>query len=102
MRFSFGSGKLQRLYTADAGAARYPEGIVDAFFDVVATIRAVDNESELYALKSFHCEKLKGRRGLLGQYSLRLNKQWRLIFTIQQDRQGRFLRIEEIADYHKG
>jgi len=100
LRFCFGSGKLQKLYTAESGVARYPAGVVDAFFEVVAAIRATDNENELYALKGLHCEKLKGARGLLGQYSLRLNKQWRLIFTIQQDRQGRFLQIEEIVDYH--
>ena len=49
-----------------------------------------------------HCEKLKGKRAARDEYSVRLNDQWRLVFTIEQDLVGKFLRIIELVDYHKG
>ena len=51
-------------------------------------------------MKSLHFEKLKGERGNRGEYSLRLNKQYRLTFTIDNDDQGKLLCILDIEDYH--
>jgi plasmid maintenance system killer protein len=47
-----------------------------------------------------HFEKLKGDRGNRGHYSLRLNKQYRLTFTIETDELGKLLCILDIEDYH--
>ena len=43
-------------------------------------------------------EKLQGDRD--GQYSVRVNDQYRLIFTITQDDEGNYLLIIELVDYH--
>ena len=40
VRFFFASKKLELLYTAGTGAAKYPSEVVDAFFDKMAVIRA--------------------------------------------------------------
>jgi len=45
-----------------------------------------------------HFEKLKGSRA--GQHSIRLNDQWKLIFRIETDTEGRLLIIVKIVDYH--
>lgn len=58
MRFIFRSKKLQRLYTDEAGAERYPPEVVDAFFDKMAIIAAANHENDLRALKGLHFEKL--------------------------------------------
>lgn len=100
MRFIFRSKKLQRLYTDEAGAERYPSEVVDAFFDKMAIIAAAKHENDLRALKGLHFEKLKGDRGNRGHYSLRLNKQYRLTLTIQTDDLGKLLCILDIEDYH--
>lgn len=102
MRFIFRNKKLQKLYTDEAGAERYPPEVVDAFFGKMAIIVAANHENDLRALKSLHFEKLKGERGNLGHYSLRLNKQYRLTFTIEIDRDGggKLLCILDIEDYH--
>lgn len=100
MRFIFRNKKLQRLYTDEAGAARYPREVVDAFFDKMAIIAAASHENDLRALKSLHFEKLKGERGNRGHYSLRLNKQYRLTVTIETDDHGKLLGILDIEDYH--
>lgn len=100
MRFVFAGKKLQALYTDETGAARYATEAVNAFFEKMAVIQAASDESDLRALKSLHFEKLKGTRGHHDVRSIRLNKQYRLTFTIETDDQGKFLRILDIEDYH--
>jgi proteic killer suppression protein len=98
MRFVFRSRDLLLLHTEEKNAHRYPAGVVDAFFEVMASIASAANEMDLRALKSLHFEKLSGNRA--GQISLRLNKQYRLIVANEQDEQGKILVIIEIVDYH--
>ena len=98
MRFRFANKKLEALYTSEAGAKKYPAVVIDAFFEVLHAIDAAVDERDLYALKGLHVETLKGDRA--GQHSLRLNKQFRLIVTIEQDPQGNVIVVLEIDDYH--
>jgi len=100
LRFIFASKKLEQLYTDRIGATRYPPGVVDAFFDKMAVIRAARDENDLRALKSLHFEKLLGERGLRGERSLRLNRQFRLILRLETDEQGKLVCIISIEDYH--
>ncbi len=100
MRFTFAGKKLQALYTDEIGAERYPPEVVEAFFDKMAVVVAASHENDLRAMKSLHFEKLKGERGNRGEYSLRLNKQYRLTVTIETDDRGKLLRILDIEDYH--
>ena len=61
-------------------------------------ITAAIDERDLRALKSRRLEKLTGDRE--GQYSMRLNDQQRLILEIGKDKQGKYLLIVEITNYH--
>lgn len=99
MRFRFKDKKLEALYTEEKDAHKYP-GVVDDFFDVMTTIQAAPDERDLYAQKGLRFEKLAGKRGKQGQRSLRLNKQWRLIMTLEKDAEGAYLQILRIEDYH--
>ncbi len=99
MRFRFENRKLEELYTSEAGAKKYPAGVVDAFFEVMATIDAATDERDLRELKSLHFEVLKGDRA--GQRSLRLNKQYRLIVRLERDVSGGLVVVIEIVDYHR-
>ena len=65
---------------------------------VMDRIAAATDERDLRALKSRRLEKLAGNRE--GQYSMRLNDQWRLILETEEDEQGKYLLIVEITDYH--
>jgi toxin HigB-1 len=98
MRFAFKDKKLELLYTTGEGANQLPEGVVRRFLLVIALISEIENERDLYTTKSLHLEKLKGDRA--GQYSLRLNKQFRLCFEIQKDPAGNLIYILELVDYH--
>jgi proteic killer suppression protein len=74
--------------------------VVDDFFEVMAIIDAAVDERDLYAQKGLRFEKLKGKRGNQGQRSLRLNDQWRLIVTVDENKEGNYLTIIDIEDYH--
>ncbi|MCX7789537.1 MAG: type II toxin-antitoxin system RelE/ParE family toxin [Chloroflexaceae bacterium] len=98
MRFRFVNKKLQSLYTDKTGAEQYEHSVVKAFFRVMAIIESAPDTRDFYKLKSLHYEKLSGDRA--GQYSFRLNKQWRLIVRIEQGEEGPEVAIIEIVDYH--
>lgn len=98
MRFQFKKKKLEALYIEEKGANKYEAGVVDAFFAIMDRITAAIDERDLRALKSRRLEKLTCDRE--GQYSMRLNDQWRLILEIGKDEQGKYLLIVEITDYH--
>jgi proteic killer suppression protein len=99
LRFQFKTKKLEALYAEERGARKYPNEVVDAFFDVMAIISAAKDERDLYALKGLHFEKLTGDRK--GVHSIRLNKQWRLTLVITSDEEGNYLVILDIEDYHR-
>jgi proteic killer suppression protein len=98
MQFRFANDKLQQLYYHETEAWNYPPEVVKAFFRVMSVIDAVTDERELYSFKSRRFEKLVGDRA--GQYSLRLNDQWRLIIEIEAVGSQNRIVVVEIADYH--
>ena len=60
-------------------------------------VRAAMDERDLYR-GGLRMEKLSGRR--IGQCSLRINKQWRLIVEVHGEWLSKKIIIIEIADYH--
>lgn len=59
---------------------------------------AATDERDLRNLKSLHYEKLKGDRA--GQRSIRLNKQWRLVFRLDESVTPSKVIIIGVEDYH--
>jgi toxin HigB-1 len=100
VRFIFKKPKIEKLYTEEKNAQKYPNEVVDAFFEVMAIIEAANSEQDLYDFKGLRFEKLSGRRGKQNQRSLRLNQQWRLIVVIEKDDNGNYLLVVDIEDYH--
>lgn len=101
MLFRFKGEKLKALYTQEEGGHRYPPAVVKRFFEVMAIIDSMPNEGDLYFFKSLHYEKLKGTRGKMGERSLRLNDQWRLIIRLETDPKGKTILVLEIGDHYK-
>ncbi len=100
VRFEFQKKKIEALYTEEKNAHKYPDVVVENFFEIMSIIEAAESEQDLYALKGLRFEKLSGKRGKEGQRSLRLNNQWRLIMVIEKDDQGKYILIIDIVDYH--
>ena len=72
--------------------------MVQAFLKRMHAIRQAPDENTLRAIKSYRFERLKGKRR--GEYSIRLNDQFRLIFQIEKEEGGNRLVILNIEDYH--
>jgi proteic killer suppression protein len=81
MEIRFDDEDLDRLETDPSFSAGLPPEIVKAFRKAVNYIRQAVDERDIRARKAFHFEKLKGERS--GEYSLRLNLQWRLIAELE-------------------
>lgn len=98
MRFHFKTKKLEELYTLEKGSHKYESEVIDAFFEAMAVIAAARDERDLYAQKGFHFEKLSGKRK--HEHSLRLNRQFRLIVTLEKDKDGKSVLVIALEDYH--
>lgn len=97
MRFAFKDSELEKIYNTGF-SQKYSPNLVHSFFKIIARVAAAVDERDLYECKSLHLEKLRGDRK--GQYSMRLNDQWRLTAVIEIDNCGKYMMIIEIVDYH--
>ena len=98
MDISFDSDDLDRLETETEYTAGFSREIVIAYRKRIQVIRAAADERDLYAMKSYHFEKLKGSRS--HQHSIRLNDKMRLILQIQSGNPKNKILVIGIEDYH--
>lgn len=82
----FANGELVREFSAFAGQA----------FKRLEILDAATSLDDLRALRSNRLETLRGDR--VGQFSIRINAQWRICFRWQRGSQGP--QDVEIVDYH--
>jgi proteic killer suppression protein len=98
MIVEFGSGDLDRLETDPKYDGGRSAPVVRAYRKRMQEIRAAPDERTFYALRSMRFEKLSGSRK--GQYSMRLNDQWRLIVAFRGKASTKTIIVMEIVDYH--
>ena len=98
MEVDFGSAELDRLETDAAFTGGYGPEIVRGYRKVMLAVRAAHDERDLYALRGLRFEKLEGSRR--HQYSLRINRQWRLIIEMHSKEGRRRVAVVGIEDYH--
>lgn len=97
MEVRFKDPSLERLET-EPNDGGYPPGVAKAFRKRMQVIRAAPDERVLYKWKSLQFEKLKGKR--VGQYSMRLNDQYRLVTEFEGEGSDKILVVVRIEDYH--
>jgi proteic killer suppression protein len=98
MEIVFDDKNLDRLETDPQYTAGFAHAIVSKFRQRVGFIRRGTDERDLYAMKSFRFERLKGSRS--HQHSMRLNDQWRLIVELRGEVPNKLVAIVSIEDYH--
>lgn len=99
MRLVFLDDDLRRLYVEpDFHLKRLGPDLVRAYRKQVGLLASVGSEAELRNFKGLRLERLKGDR--VGQCSIRLNDQWRLILQFRTDDDGKSVVVIEIVDYH--
>jgi proteic killer suppression protein len=98
VRFVFADKALERLYTQGEGATKFPAEVVNVLLRRVRHIEAAKDERDLRVPSSVHYEQLKGTYA--GKASLRLNRQWRLILSVEENPQGKYVLIHEITNHY--
>jgi toxin HigB-1 len=98
MIVEFGSDDLDRLETDPTYDGGRSAPVVKPYRKRMQEIRAAPDERTFYALRSMRFEKLSGSRK--GQYSMRLNDQWRLIVAFRGKASTKTIIVMEIVDYH--
>jgi len=99
MKFGFGDDILRQMYMNLRFSGGYSRDIVKAFRKRMQYIESADDERDFYAMKGLRYEKLKGKR--MGEHSMRLNDQYRLILRIRAGSGGNTVVVLSIEDYHK-
>ena len=97
MEVRFKDDSLDRLEKEKDDGSR-PAAVVKAYLRLVQRIRSAPDERVFRTMGSLRFKKLKGKRK--GQWSMRLNDQWRLILEFEGQGADRVVWIVEIADYH--
>lgn len=72
--------------------------LVRAYRRAVGYIMEAQDGRVIREMKSFHIEKLRGRRS--HQHSLRLNRQFRLIIELDDKGLEKVVTIVAVEDYH--
>ena len=97
MEVEFASETLKEMDEKPDCSGGYSAELARAFRKVTRFIKAAADERDFRAMRSLNFEKLKGSDE---QYSMRLNKQWRLIVEIIASKPKNIIVVVCIADYH--
>ena len=98
MDIEFRDSRLALIETDRATETRLPISVITSCRNKLVVLRAAPDERTLRNWKSLHYEKLEGDRA--GQRSIRLNKQWRLVFTMNSDATPPKITVLSVEDYH--
>ena len=98
MEIEFEDDELQRLATDKSFDMALDRGVVKAFRMAIQAIDAAQDERIFAVRPGWRYEKLKG--DLRGRCSIRLNKQWRLLFSLKANEKKKVVVVISIVDYH--
>jgi proteic killer suppression protein len=90
--------KIEIGTAKDIQKAGVPLEVIEQLRSRLEFLRSAPDERTLRNWKSLHYEKLKGDRD--GERSIRLNKKWRLIFTMDDSRTPAKITVLQVEDYH--
>nr|MBC7612160.1 type II toxin-antitoxin system RelE/ParE family toxin [Pseudopedobacter sp.] len=81
------------------GKSKFPTEVIISFRKKLAFIRAAGSTQDLRKMSSLHFEKLTEKK-YLGMYSIRLNRSYRLILSIDNEDNLEIIIIEEINNHY--
>jgi proteic killer suppression protein len=97
MEIVFADPKLALIEGDEAGQTKLPVAVIKSARRKLMVLRAAVDDRSLRNWKSLHYEKLKGDQD--GRRSIRLNDQFRMVFTLSQS-EPVTATILAIEDYH--
>ena len=90
---SFKDKQLEKFF--DQELSKIPNDIVRSLANKIEILNSASSLNDLKRLPGNRLEPLKGSRQ--GQYSIRINRQWRLCFEWRDDN----VHDVELVDYHR-
>ena len=103
MHVIFNNDYLEKLFIGEPvkGKPKYPHQVIEKFIKRIDLIKLIDNSNEFIHFKSLNFEKLKGDKKDL--YSVRVDKQYRLEFKIENDiiHLVELIIIEELSKHYE-
>jgi len=99
MRLIFRDQRIALVRTDQAAKTRLPIPVIKSAREKLNFLEAASEERALRNWKSLRYEKLDGDRK--GQRSIRINDQWRLVFTLDESTSPPTIEVLAIEDYHK-
>jgi toxin HigB-1 len=94
----FADPKLALVETEEAGKTKLPVSVIQSARRKLTVLRAAIDDRSLRNWKSLHYEKLKGDRD--GLRSIRLNDQYRMVFSLDETTNPQTATVLAIEDYH--
>jgi len=98
MEIVFADAIWALIETEDAGKTKLPVPVIKSARRKLIVLRAAPDDRSLRNWKSLHYEKLKGDRE--GQRSIRLNDQYRMVLSLDENVKPPIITILGIEDYH--
>lgn len=101
MKVFFDSQELKDLFECEPdhllGKQKFPFSVIKQYQAKVNILKSIREIRALKSFRSLNFEALKGKRK--GEFSIRLNKQYRLIFKINKNGEVEILIIEISKHY---
>lgn len=98
MEIVFADSDLELIETDGSGKLRLPVSVIVSARRKLTVLRAAIDDRSLRNWKSLHYEKLKGERS--GFRSIRINDQYRMVFSLNEHTVPMTVTITAIEDYH--
>jgi proteic killer suppression protein len=98
MRVEFADDDVARICTDEAHRMGLPFAVIKAARRKLIQMEAARDERDMRNLKGLNYKKLHGPRE--GQRSIRVNDQYRIVFTMSDGEDSPVLTIIEIGDTH--
>jgi len=98
MRIEFADADLCRICTDEAYKLGLPVAVIQAARRRLVQLEAASDERDLRNLKSLNYKKLHGDKD--GKHTVRVNDQYRILFTLHEAEQTPVINIIAICDTH--
>lgn len=99
MTIRFATQQLEDWFTDDhEGKQPFSAAVLKAYQKTIRKLDAAENLAMLRQNKSLNFHALK--QDLAGKYAVRVNMQYRVVFSITEDGEVHVLLIEQLTDYH--
>lgn len=98
MKVEFADEDIAQICTDQAYRLGLPVAVIRSARDKIIQLEAARDERDLRNLKGLHYKKGKGARA--DERSVRINDQYRIVFTLSDEEHPPIIRITQIGDTH--